>query len=63
MPLWDKKHDIFVRRKPIFRPKGVLLLCSLAHIALQERPYRNAIWAKLQSKSTPFGREKDAHFH
>ena len=35
--------------------KGVLLLCRLAHIALQERPSRTAIWAKRQSKTAHFG--------
>ena len=39
----------------------MLLVCRLAHFALQERPYRNAIWAKRQSNMGAFARPEVAH--
>ena len=44
-----------------YRPKPMLLLCRLAHIALQLRPYRIAIWAKRQGKSTHIARLKNVY--
>ena len=62
MSLKSTKSYLSLHFWRIIRAKGAVLVCSLAHIALQERPYRNAIWAKLQTKMTHIARPKVAHF-